>query len=73
MKRLQAVARGRADDDRELNPAVATFMRGLTLGALVGAAIAGSTLLQRRRHPTGGSAASGALDRDWKGGRVPVA
>ncbi len=30
-------------------PTVASFLRGLAVGALVGAAIAGSTLLQRRR------------------------
>ena len=38
------------EDDRDLPPAVGTFLRGLSLGALVGAAIAGSALLQRRRH-----------------------
>ena len=52
MKRVQDMARARQDEDRKLNPAVATFVRGLTLGALVGAAIAGSALLQRRRDPT---------------------
>jgi hypothetical protein len=31
------------------DPRVAQFVRGLAIGALVGAAIAGSTLLQRRR------------------------
>ena len=31
------------------SPTVASFLRGLALGALVGAAIAGSALLQRRR------------------------
>jgi hypothetical protein len=30
-------------------PTVASFLRGLAIGALVGAAIAGSALLQRRR------------------------
>lgn len=30
-------------------PTVASFLRGLAVGALVGAAIAGSALLQRRR------------------------
>jgi hypothetical protein len=39
-----------SEDDRDLPPAVGTFLRGLSLGALVGAAIAGSALLQRRRH-----------------------
>lgn len=31
------------------SPTVASFLRGLTIGALVGAAIAGSALLGRRR------------------------
>jgi len=35
-----------AKDD---SPTVSTFLRGLAVGALVGAAIAGSALLQRRR------------------------
>jgi hypothetical protein len=34
-------------------PTVASFLRGLAVGALVGAAIAGSALLQRRRHQAG--------------------
>jgi hypothetical protein len=33
----------------DVSPAVSTFLRGLAIGALVGAAIAGSALLQRRR------------------------
>jgi len=35
--------------DRHDSPTVASFVRGLTIGALVGAAIAGSALLGRRR------------------------
>jgi hypothetical protein len=35
-------------DDHELPPSVGTFLRGLSLGALVGAMIAGSALLRRR-------------------------
>ncbi len=31
-------------------PRMGTFLRGLTIGALVGAAIAGSTIWQRRRR-----------------------
>jgi hypothetical protein len=42
LSRAAEVATG--DDDR-----AATFARGLILGALVGAAIAGSTIWQRRR------------------------
>jgi len=44
---VRAVA-GRADDD---NQRASTFVRGLALGALVGAAIAGSTIWQRRHQP----------------------
>jgi hypothetical protein len=45
IERLVRVAEGATADD----PRAATFMRGLVLGALVGAAIAGSTIWQRRR------------------------
>jgi hypothetical protein len=50
-KSLDAVARAlarRPDDDDQR---ASTFARGLALGALVGAAIAGSTIWQRR-HAT---------------------
>jgi hypothetical protein len=44
------------------DPRAATFVRGLALGALVGAAIAGSTIWQRRHgRPT--SAEPGTKDR----------
>jgi hypothetical protein len=33
----------------DASPFVSTFLRGLAIGALVGAAIAGSAILQRRR------------------------
>jgi hypothetical protein len=33
----------------DVSPTVSTFLRGLAIGALVGAGIAGSALLQRRR------------------------
>jgi hypothetical protein len=42
--RLSRAAEAAAEGD----PRVATFARGLVLGALVGAAIAGSTIWQRR-------------------------
>jgi hypothetical protein len=65
LTRLTKAAEAVTGDDQR----AATFVRGLVLGALVGAAIAGSTLWQRRRHavpaprapdakrekPTGGS------------------
>jgi hypothetical protein len=39
-----------ADLLAEEQPRMSTFLRGLTIGALVGAAIAGSTLWSRRRR-----------------------
>ena len=45
---------GQAPADAE---ETATFMRGLALGALVGAAIAGSTLWNRRRDRRAGKVA----------------
>jgi hypothetical protein len=42
---VRAIAGGARDDDDQR---ATTFARGLALGALVGAAIAGSTLWQRR-------------------------
>jgi hypothetical protein len=33
----------------DASPLLSTFLRGLAIGALVGAAIAGSAILQRRR------------------------
>lgn len=33
----------------DASPLVSTFLRGLAIGALVGAAVAGSAILQRRR------------------------
>jgi hypothetical protein len=47
LERVSRAALAAAGDD----PRVATFARGLVVGALVGAAIAGSTLWQRRRRP----------------------
>ena len=47
---LHVVEQGSGDDVR-----ATTFVRGLALGALVGAAIAGSTIWQRRRHPSPGA------------------
>ena len=44
--RLSQAAEAVTGDDQRAT----TFARGLILGALVGAAIAGSTLWQRRRH-----------------------
>jgi hypothetical protein len=42
----------------DVSPTVSTFLRGLAIGALVGAAIAGSALLQRRRARDEAEAAS---------------
>lgn len=44
LERLSRVAESATGDDQR----AATFVRGLALGALVGAAIAGSTIWQRR-------------------------
>ena len=46
LTRLTKAAEAVSGDDQR----AATFARGLVLGALVGAAIAGSTLWQRRRQ-----------------------
>jgi hypothetical protein len=43
---IRAVAGGSDQEDRDRR--ASTFARGLALGALVGAAIAGSTIWQRR-------------------------
>ena len=37
----------------DASPLVSTFLRGLAIGALAGAALAGSVLLQRRRAREG--------------------
>jgi hypothetical protein len=47
LDRLVHLVEGATDDDVRAT----TFVRGLALGALVGAAVAGSTIWQRRRHP----------------------
>jgi hypothetical protein len=47
-RRLARFAEERAPGAVETQ-AVSSFLRGLTAGALIGAAIAGSALLQRRR------------------------
>jgi hypothetical protein len=64
---VRAIAGGDDDDQR-----ATTFARGLALGALVGAAIAGSTIWQRRHalgaarsSPTPGEAGdAGVTDRE---------
>jgi hypothetical protein len=45
------IARRRMPDS-STDPRVVAFARGLALGALVGAAIAGSSIWNRRRHET---------------------
>jgi hypothetical protein len=44
---IRSLVSGGSDEDRDLR--ASTFARGLALGALVGAAIAGSTIWQRRQ------------------------
>jgi hypothetical protein len=46
---IRAIAGG--SDPAERDRRATTFARGLALGALVGAAIAGSTIWQRRQSP----------------------
>jgi hypothetical protein len=63
---LRVVGGGSSNGDDER---ASTFARGLALGALVGAAIAGSTIWQRRHiHDTAGpDATSRALDSPKRG------
>ena len=62
----RARARAAADDGNEGDgdPRVAAFLRGVTIGALVGAAIAGSALWDRasRRRAAAEAADSAAQD-----------
>jgi hypothetical protein len=53
-------ALGRDIGPSQDGPFVASFLRGLTAGALIGAAIAGSALLQRRRAARSHSGSSAA-------------
>lgn len=55
LERLSRAAEAVTGDDQR----AATFARGLILGALVGAAIAGSTIWQRRRQAGPTSPAAG--------------
>lgn len=52
----------------DASPLVSTFLRGLAIGALAGAALAGSVLLQRRRardgETTSAAIAEGEPDGD---------
>lgn len=63
---LRAAIGGEPPPDAGLPPAAWTFLRGLSVGALVGAVVAGSALLGRRRERSsqgqtgGGSRADGA-------------
>jgi hypothetical protein len=57
---VRAIAGGARDDDDQR---ATTFARGLALGALVGAAIAGSTLWQRR-HARQDRATAAEAERD---------
>jgi hypothetical protein len=50
MKDVRELLDRKASGDRDLPPIAGTFLRGLSLGALVGAAIAGSAIWRRVRH-----------------------
>ena len=54
-------------DDR--SPTVSTFLRGVTTGALVGAAIAGSALLTRYRRRNDEARAADALEAEVSEGK----
>ncbi|TMF32745.1 MAG: hypothetical protein E6I26_14885 [Chloroflexi bacterium] len=57
---IRAVAGG---SEEERDQRASTFARGLALGALVGAAIAGSTIWQRRLAKRSGNRATISTDR----------
>ncbi len=61
---VRALAGGTADENDQRT---ATFARGLALGALVGAAIAGSTIWQRRHARPGPMPTAGAGVRNAPG------
>jgi hypothetical protein len=63
LARLSRAAEAVTGDDQR----AATFARGLILGALVGAAIAGSTIWQRRRQA--GPRSGAGEDRDGRVGQ----
>jgi hypothetical protein len=64
---VRAIAGGSGDDDDQR---ATTFARGLALGALVGAAIAGSTIWQRRHLRSGGPAETGPTAEVGSGAEV---
>lgn len=53
--------------DADVDPRAATFTRGLVVGALVGAAIAGSTIWQRRQAKR----SAGRSDEPDAGSAIP--
>jgi hypothetical protein len=46
---IEAIVRALSQDDEEADRRMSAFARGVALGALVGAAIAGSTIWSRRK------------------------
>jgi hypothetical protein len=46
---IEAIVRALSRDDEEADRRISAFARGVALGALVGAAIAGSTIWSRRK------------------------
>ena len=60
---VRAIAGGARDDDDQR---ATTFARGLALGALVGAAIAGSTIWQRRHARHVHAPATGTLNEEQR-------
>jgi lipid-binding SYLF domain-containing protein len=64
LERLSRAAEAATDAATDDDQRAATFVRGLALGALVGAAIAGSTIWQRRHARPNAAAADAAPASD---------
>jgi hypothetical protein len=59
VRRIAKAVESRGTSAAAETQAVSSFLRGLTAGALIGAAIAGSAILQRRRGGRGHKRESG--------------
>lgn len=57
----------REDGPVDATPPHSVFLRGLSLGALIGAAIAGSAIWDRRRRRSGATGAESADEAEPKG------
>jgi hypothetical protein len=69
VRRIVQAAEDRAGGARPETQTVSSFLRGLTAGALIGAAIAGSALLEwRRRRAAGDASDREAQPEEWEAG-----